>query len=114
MPRAARIATAAALAAALTGCATVRPIAESPHTFAACQAVDAATTYYAIAVRGGFAEANPFMRALLGHGWLPFVAIKAALAWAVYEVQPPPATQMALNAIACAPALLNTRTLIVH
>lgn len=109
----ARALAAVALAAALTGCATVRPIAESPDTFAACQIADAATTAIALG-RGGFVEANPVMRALIGHGWLPFLAFKAGLIWMVYRLDAPPPVQTTLNAIACAPAIHNTRMLIVH
>jgi len=101
-----------ALAATLTGCATLPPAATSKETFAACQIADVATTYYALSVRGGFVEANPLMAGLLKHGWLPLIGVKALLIWIVYQADLSPKAQAAANAVACAPGVWNTHLLV--
>jgi hypothetical protein len=93
------------LALALSGCSTLGKVASSKETFAYCQAADAVTTYAALS--SGFIEANPAMAGLLGHGWLPFLVVKAALVWAIYKIDLPPAAQTAVNVLACAPAVSN-------
>ena len=103
--------TVLALAATLTGCASLPPAATSRETFAACQIADAATTYYALSHRVGFVEGNPIMAGLLKHGWLPFIGFKAALIWLVYYLDEPPAVQAAFNAVACAPVVNNVHVL---
>jgi len=94
-----------ALCVVLTGCATVQPIAESKTTFVACQAADVATTV-AIVGSGG-TELNPLMAKLIAHGWLPFLAYKAALVWFVYWFDASPPVQTAFNAVACVPLIHN-------
>lgn len=100
-----RAAAGAALVLALSGCSTLGTVASSKETFAYCQAADAVTTYAALS--SGLMEANPVMAGLLGHGWLPFLVVKAALVWAVYKLDLPPAAQTAVNVLACAPAVSN-------
>ncbi len=45
------------LSLGLIGCTSIKPIAESPETFAACKTVDIATT--AAIINGGRNEMNP-------------------------------------------------------
>lgn len=106
-----RTLAALALAATLSGCASLPPAATSKETFAACQIADAATTYYALSHRVGFVEGNPIMAGLLKHGWLPFIGFKAALIWYVYWLDATPTTQAVFNGIACAPVIHNINVL---
>jgi len=94
------------LCLALSGCATIQPIAQSKETFVACQVADAATTSVLLG-RGGFVEANPIMAALIKHGWIPFVAFKVALVWIVYRFDASPPVQTVFNAVACLPLIHN-------
>lgn len=106
-----RTLAALALAATLTGCASLPPAATSRETFAACQIADAATTYYALSHRVGFVEGNPIMAKLMSHGWLPFLGFKAFLVWYVYWLDASPPVQTTFNAIACAPVIHNVHVL---
>ena len=91
---------------ALSGCATIQSVASSKETFVACQVLDTATTYVGIS-KVGLMEGNPLVAALLKHGWLPFIAFKAALVWIVYEANFSPPVQTAANAVACLPGIHN-------
>jgi len=105
-----RILAALALAFTLTGCATIQEVASSKETFVACQVFDTATTYVAIS-KVGLIEGNPIMAALLKHGWLPFIAFKVALVWAVYNADFSPPAQTVANVVACAPGVWNATLL---
>jgi hypothetical protein len=106
-----RTLAALALAFALTGCATIQTVASSKETFVACQALDVATTYIGI-TKVGLVEANPIMAAVLKHGWLPVIGLKAALVWWVYNANFSPAGQTVANVVACAPGVWNTHLLV--
>ena len=93
------------LAASLSGCATIGTVASSKGAFVACQAVDVATTV--AIVGGGGTELNPLMAGLMKHGWLPFIAYKAALVWLVYYMDWSPPVQTAVNVAACLPVPYN-------
>ena len=90
----------------LSGCATVQSVASSKETFVVCQVLDTATTYVGIS-KVGLMEGNPIVAALLKHGWLPFLAFKAALVWIVYEANFSPPVQTAANVVACLPGVHN-------
>ncbi len=109
-----RTIAALALAFSLTGCATIQTVASSKETFAVCQAVDAVTTYVALTSKAGFIEGNPIMAAVLKHGWFPFIGLKIALVWAVYNADFSPKAQTVANAVACAPAVWNTHLLVAQ
>ena len=94
----------------LSGCATIQSVASSKETFVACQVLDTATTYVGIS-KVGLMEGNPIVAALLKHGWLPFIAFKAALVWIVYEANFSPPVQTAANVVACAPGVYNATLL---
>jgi len=102
---------AAVFCLSLTGCATIQTVASSKETFAVCQAVDVATTYVGI-TKFGMIEANPIMAAVLKHGWLPVIGLKAALVWWVYNANFSPAGQTVANVVACAPGVWNTHLLV--
>jgi hypothetical protein len=106
-----RTLAALALAFTLTGCATIQEVASSKETFVACQALDVATTYIGI-TKVGLVEGNPIMAAVLKHGWLPFIGLKIALVWAVYNANFSPAGQTVANVAACAPGVWNTHLLV--
>jgi uncharacterized membrane protein len=108
-----RTLAALALAFTLSGCATIQTVASSKETFVACQALDVATTYIGVA-KAGMMEANPIVAALLKHGWLPFIALKVALVWAVYNADFSPAGQTVANVAACAPGVWNTHLLVAQ
>jgi hypothetical protein len=99
-----------ALAFSLTGCATIQTVASSKETFAVCQAVDVTTTYIGI-TKVGLVEGNPIMAALLKHGWLPVIAFKIAIIWAVYNADFSPKAQTVANVVACAPGVWNATLL---
>ncbi len=99
-----------ALMLSLSGCATIQTVASSKETFVACQALDVATTYVGVS-KVGLMEANPIVAALLKHGWLPFIAIKVALVWAVYNADFSPPAQTVANVAACAPGVWNATLL---
>ncbi len=105
-----RILAALALAFTLTGCATIQTVASSKETFVACQALDVATTYVGVS-KVGLMEGNPIVAALLKHGWLPFIAVKVALVWAVYNADFSPAGQTVANVAACVPGVWNATLL---
>lgn len=90
---------------ALTGCAELAPIAESPNTFAACKAVDVAATAYALHA-GGFVEKNALVAPLLSHGYIPLIAVSVALWWIIDRMNTPALTVTA-NAITCPVAAHN-------
>jgi hypothetical protein len=94
----------------LTGCATIQTVASSKETFVACQALDVATTYVGVA-KAGMMEANPIVAALLKHGWLPFLAVKVAIIWAVYNADFSPKAQTIANVAACVPGVWNATLL---
>ena len=98
---------------ALSGCATIQSVASSKETFVACQVLDTATTYVGIS-KVGLMEGNPIVAALLKHGWLPFIAFKAALVWIVYNADFSPPVQTAANVVACAPGVWNTHLLVAQ
>ena len=106
-----RIFAALALVFALTGCATIQTVASSKETFVACQVLDTATTYVAIS-KVGLVEGNPIIAALLKHGWLPVIAFKVALVWAVYNADFSPKAQTVANVVACAPGVWNATLLV--
>jgi hypothetical protein len=100
---------AALLAALLVGCSVL----ESPTTFAVCKAADVTTTI--VAVHSGIGtEANPLMKPLVAPMLtkltvataLPFIAVSAALVWAVYEADNPKVTTVA-SATTCSVAAHN-------
>lgn len=95
----------ALLLSSLMGCATIQPIAESSDTFAVCKSVDVLTTAYGLGT-GMFVEKNPLVASLLGHGWIPFVAISVAL-WYVIDKYNEPKVTMVANAITCPVAAHN-------
>lgn len=101
-----RTLAALALVFTLSGCATIQEVASSKETFVACQVLDTATTYVGIS-KVGLMEGNPIVAALLKHGWLPFLAFKAALVWIVYEADFSPPVQTAANVVACLPGIHN-------
>jgi uncharacterized protein YceK len=90
----------------LSGCATIQSVASSKETFVACQVFDTATTYVAVS-KVGLVEGNPIIAALLKHGWLPVIAFKLAIIWAVYEANFSPAAQTVANVVACVPGIHN-------
>jgi len=96
---------AALLLISVTGCATIQPIAESTDTFAVCKAGDVLTTAYGLGT-GMLVEKNPFVASLLGHGWIPFIAISVAMWYALDKYKNPTAT-IAANAITCPVAAHN-------
>ena len=94
------------LAFTLSGCATIQSVASSKETFVACQVLDTATTYVGIS-KVGLMEGNPIVAALLKHGWLPFIALKAAITWIVYNADFSPPVQTAANVVSCLPGVHN-------
>ena len=106
-----RTLAALALVFTITGCATIQTVASSKETFVACQALDVATTYVGIS-KVGLMEGNPLVAALLKHGWLPFLAVKVALVWAVYNANFSPAGQTVANVVACVPGVWNATLLV--
>ncbi len=106
-----KFAALAALAAALilSACAGAVDLAQSPHTFAACKAADAATTLHI--VKAGGAELNPLLRACMSaFGATPgMIVCLAGLTAVVYAVHDSltPTQALAVNAIGCAPVLWN-------
>ena len=106
-----RTLAALALAFTLTGCATIQTVASSKETFVACQVLDTATTYVGVS-KVGLMEGNPLVAALLKHGWLPFIAVKVALVWAVYNADFSPAGQTVANVAACVPGVWNATLLV--
>lgn len=84
----------------LPGCAVM----ESSATFGACKAADVATTYYGL--HHGFVETNPIVRALLAHGWVPFIAVSVGLYLLIDHFNEPAVTVPA-NAFACGAAIHN-------
>ena len=106
-----RALAALALVLSLSGCATIQSVASSKETFVACQVFDVATTYVAIS-KVGLVEGNPIIAALLKHGWLPVIAFKIAIIWAVYEANFSPAAQTVANVVACAPGVWNATLLV--
>jgi len=105
-----RILAALALVFTLTGCATIQEVASSKETFVACQVLDTATTYVGIS-KVGLVEGNPIIAALLKHGWLPVIAFKIAIIWAVYQIDLSPPAQTVANVVACAPGVYNATLL---
>lgn len=89
----------------LPGCAAL----ESSNTFAACRAADVATTY--IGVHHGFAEVNPLTKALLAHGWLPYIGL-SVLAWYVIDRLNEPSVTVAANVVTCGVAAHNAVLLV--
>jgi uncharacterized membrane protein len=102
---------AAVFCLSLSGCATIQTVASSKETFVACQVLDTATTYVGVS-KVGLMEANPLVAALLKHGWLPFLAVKVAIIWAVYNADFSPAGQTVANVAACAPGVWNATLLV--
>ena len=106
-----RTLVALALAFTLSGCATIQSVASSKETFVACQALDVATTYVGVS-KVWLMEGNPLVAALLKHGWLPFIAVKVALVWAVYSADFSPKAQTIANVAACVPGVWNATLLV--
>jgi hypothetical protein len=89
----------------LSGCATVKPIAESSETFAVCKTADVVTTAYGLGT-GMFIEKNAFVASIIGNGFFPLVALSVAL-WYALEKHNNPKANMVANAITCPVAAHN-------
>ena len=94
----------------LVGCATVQEVAESPTTFAECKTLDIATTA-AIINQGGH-EMNPIAKALIGHSYIPLIAVSIGIYLILKEVNDPQITTVA-NAITCPVAAHNLGVLLL-
>ena len=92
------------LSLSLIGCASIKPIAESPETFAVCKAADIATT--AAIINGGGHELNPIAKVLLTHNYIPLIAASVLIYWALKKYNEPTATTVA-NAVTCGVAAHN-------
>lgn len=92
------------LSLGLIGCSTIKPIAESPETFAVCKTIDIATTA-AILSKGGV-ELNPIARGLLAHGYIPIIAISVGIYFLLKELNEPK-LNVAANAVTCGVAAHN-------
>lgn len=84
-------------------------IATSPTTFGVCKALDVASTMYIVQNGIGY-ETNPWMAALMEHGFLPLVAVSYGVYWWINQFSDPTTTLIA-NAITC-PVALHNLTLI--
>ena len=98
------------LSLSLVGCASINPIAESPETFAVCKTVDIATT--AAIINGGGHEMNPIAKALIGHSYIPLIAVSIGIYLILKEVNDPQITTVA-NAITCPVAAHNLGVLLL-
>lgn len=94
----------------LFGCASLQETAESPETFAACKTVDIATTA-AIINQGGH-EMNPIAKVLIGHSYIPLIAVSIAIYMILVEVSDPEITTVA-NAVTCPVAAHNLGVLLL-
>ena len=107
--------TALALLLCLGGCAVLQPaydVAADRRTFAACKLGDALTTVGIL--KGGGAEVNPVMKALLGsapYNFLPFVAVSAAIVGLVWWIDDKRVTAAA-SAVTCPVAAHNVIQLV--
>lgn len=90
----------------LSGCATM----QDKNTFAACKAVDVATTVVGVST-GAFPEANPLMAKLLSHGYAPFILLSIAMWYAIDRIDNHALT-MGANAITCPIAARNVLLLV--
>lgn len=93
------------LALVLTGCASLRETAESTDTFAACKALDVATTAYGVKT-GLLVEKNPLVSGLIGQGVLPFAIISFAV-WMLIDHINNKHLTMGLNVATCPIAAHN-------
>ena len=93
----------------LIGCATIKPIAESPETFAVCKVADIATTA-AILSKGGV-ELNPIAKGLLSHGYLPIIIISVGIYYLLKELENPN-LNIAANAVTCGVSAHNALVLV--
>ena len=93
----------------MAGCASIKPIAESPETFAACKTVDIATT--AAIISGGGHELNPIAKGLLAHGYIPIIAISVGIYYLLKELNEPK-LNVAANAVTCGVAAHNALILV--
>lgn len=69
----------ALLLAALAGCAALEPKSEGAEAFTACKTFDAMTTVVAVN-SGGFHEANPVLKGIVGPGWRSLIKFSVAVA----------------------------------
>ena len=92
------------LSLSLIGCASIKPIAESPETFAVCKAADIATT--AAIINGGGHELNPIAKGLIGHSYIPLILVSVAIYYALKELNEPK-LNVAANAVTCGVAAHN-------
>ena len=98
------------LSLGLIGCTSIKPIAESPETFAACKTVDIATT--AAIINGGGHEMNPIAKVLIGHSYIPLIAVSIGIYLILKEVNDPEITMVA-NAVTCPVAAHNLGVLLL-
>lgn len=98
------------LCASLVGCATIQEAAESPDTFAVCKTVDIGTT--AAIINHGGSEMNPIAKALIGHSYIPLIAVSIAIYMILVEVNDPEITTVA-NAVTCPVAAHNLGVLLL-
>ena len=92
------------LSLSLIGCSTIKPIAESPETFAVCKTVDIATT--AAIISAGGRELNPIVKGLIGHSYIPLIAVSIGIYFLLKELNEPK-LNIAANAVTCGVAAHN-------
>jgi hypothetical protein len=92
------------LSLSLIGCSTIKPIAESPETFAVCKTVDIATT--AAIISGGGHELNPIAKGLIGHSYIPLIAVSIGIYFLLKELNEPK-LNVAANSVTCGVAAHN-------
>lgn len=89
---------------ALPGCSML----ESRELLVACRAADTVTTIQI--VRNGGVERNPLLRNIvMGHHWLLFVGLEAAITWFVWSQwdDVPQVYKPAINILGCSPVPNN-------
>lgn len=94
----------------LPGCASLQSTFESTDTFAACRALDISTTAIGLHT-GKFAEANGLVKAMLAHGYIPWIALSVAVWYALDKLNNPTATTV-LNAVTCPIGIRNAVLLV--
>lgn len=97
------------LSLSLIGCASIKPIAESPETFAVCKTIDIATT--AVILSNGGVELNPIAKGLLAHGYIPIIAISVGIYFLLKELNEPK-LNVAANAVTCGVSAHNALVLV--
>ena len=84
---------------------TLEEVATSPDTFAACKAVDIASTAYLLKT-GIATESNPIVAPLITHGYFPLAALSIGVYWLMTKYHNATANTVA-NGVTCGVAASN-------